>query len=92
MTGAFVMRVLYVYCHPLPESLHAALREAALAGLKAAGNEVDLLDLYAEGFDPVLSEDGRRHYHDVPENRTGLESYVARLTSAEAIVMQFPTW
>ena len=48
------MRVLYVYCHPLPESFHAAIREEALAGLKAAGHEVDLLDLYAELFDPVL--------------------------------------
>ncbi len=52
------MRVLYVYCHPLPESFHAGIREAALAGLKAAGHEIDLLDLYAERFDPVLSEEG----------------------------------
>jgi len=66
-----LMRVLHVYCHPLPESFHAALREAALAGLKAAGHEVDLLDLYAEKFDPVLSEDGRRRFHDVPQNRGG---------------------
>ena len=31
------MRVLYVYCHPLPESFHAAVRKEALAGLEAAG-------------------------------------------------------
>ncbi len=41
------MRVLYIYCHPLPESFHAAVRAEALAGLKAAGHEIDLLDLYA---------------------------------------------
>ena len=64
----------------------------ALAGLKAAGHEVDLLDLYAEAFDPVLTEEARRRYHDVPENRAGLETYIDRLTSAEAMVMQFPTW
>ena len=86
------MRVLYVYCHPLPESFHAAIRQEALAGLKAAGHEVDLLDLYAEAFDPVLTEEARRRYHDVPENRAGLETYIDRLTSAEAMVMQFPTW
>jgi putative NADPH-quinone reductase len=39
----------------LPESFHAAILKEALAGLKAAGHEVDLLDLYAEAFDPVLS-------------------------------------
>jgi len=48
------MKVLYLYCHPLPESFHAAIRVEALAGLKRAGHEVDLLDLYAERFDPVL--------------------------------------
>ena len=84
------MRILYVYCHPVPESFHAAIRARALSAL--AGHQVDLLDLYAEKFDPVLSEEARRHYHDTSRNRTGLESYVARLTSAETLVMQFPTW
>ena len=50
------MRVHYVYCHPLPESFHAAIRGEALAGLKEAGHAVDLCDLYAEKFDPVMSE------------------------------------
>ena len=86
------MKVLYVYCHPLPESFHAGIRVAALAGLSEAGHDVDLLDLYAERFDPVLSEDGRRHYHEEPINRAGLEAIVARLQRAEAIVLQFPTW
>jgi NAD(P)H dehydrogenase (quinone) len=86
------MRILYVYCHPLQESFHAAIRVSALAGLAAAGHEVDLLDLYAEKFDPVLSEEARRNYHDPARNRIGLENYIARLTSAEGIVLQFPTW
>ena len=86
------MKILYVFCHPLPESFHYALRAEALAGLAAAGHEVDLFDLYAERFDPVLSEDGRRHYHDEAVNQRGLEPVIARLQAAEAIVVQFPTW
>ncbi len=86
------MRVLYLYCHPLPESFHAGLRAEALAGLAAAGHEVDLLDLYAEEFDPVLTAHERRHYHDTAVNRRGLEGYVDRLRAAEAVVVQFPTW
>jgi len=31
------MKILYVYCHPLPESFHAAIRSEALPGLKEAG-------------------------------------------------------
>jgi NAD(P)H dehydrogenase (quinone) len=86
------MRILYVYCHPLPESFHAAIRKTVLAALTEVGHQVDLLDLYAEKFDPVLSEEGRRHYHDTSRNRTGLEGYIARLNSAEALILQFPTW
>jgi len=47
------MRVLYVYCHPLDDSFHAAICNEAMAGLKEAGHQIDLLDLHAEGFDPV---------------------------------------
>ena len=86
------MRVLYVYCHPLPESFHAGIRVEALAGLAEAGHEVDLLDLYAEKFDPVLTEEGRRHYHDLAVNQQGLETYIERLQRADALVLQFPTW
>jgi putative NADPH-quinone reductase len=86
------MRVLYLYCHPLPESFHGAIRERALAGLARAGHSVDLLDLYAEGFEPVLTAEQRRRYHDTAVNRAGLEGYVARLQAAEGLVVQFPTW
>jgi NAD(P)H dehydrogenase (quinone) len=86
------VRILYLYCHPLAESFHAALRAEALAKLQAAGHEVDLCDLYAEGFDPVLSADDRRRYHDPTHNRLGVEHHAERLMSAEGLVVQFPTW
>lgn len=86
------MKVLYLYCHPLPESFHAAIRAAALSGLAEARHEVDLCDLYAERFDPVMSEEERRRYHDTSRNQIGIETYVARLRGAEALVVQFPTW
>ena len=86
------MKVLYLYCHPLPESFHAAIRAEALAGLAEGGHEVDLCDLYAERFDPVMSEEERRRYHDTSRNQIGIETYVRRLRDAEALVVQFPTW
>jgi NAD(P)H dehydrogenase (quinone) len=87
-----MMRVLYVYCHPLDNSFHAAIRKEALAGLAEAGHEVDLLDLYAEGFDPVLTAERRRDYHDPERNRRNNEVYADRLMAANALVVQFPTW
>src|SRR2546430_17501690 len=86
------MRVLYLYCHPLPESFHTSIRAEALAGLKEAGHAVDLCDLYAEKFDPVMSEQERRDYHDMAKNQSRVAGYVRRLRAADALVIQFPVW
>src|SRR2546430_7189143 len=86
------MRIHYIYCHPLPESFHAAIRTEALAGLKEAGHIVDLCDLYAEKFDPMMSAEERRDYHDLSKNQSRVADYVRRLRGADALVMQFPVW
>lgn len=86
------MRILYLYCHPLPESFHAGIRDAALAGLAKAGHEIDLLDFYAEGFQPILGEEERRRYHEPGHRPADMEPYIARLQQAEGMVLQFPTW
>ncbi len=86
------MRVLYLYAHPLPESFHAAIRDAAMRGLAEAGHWVDLCDLYAENFNPVLSAAERRGYHNPATNRAAVASYVERLEQAEALVLSYPTW
>ena len=86
------MRVLVVYCHPVETSFHAALHGEVVRNLKAAGHEVDDCDLYAEGFDPVLSREERLGYHEVPSNQLPLMPYIERLRQAEAIVFCFPTW
>ncbi|MGJ7493011.1 NAD(P)H-dependent oxidoreductase [Variovorax sp. ZT4R33] len=86
------MRVLVVYCHPVETSFASALHQEVLVNLRAAGHEVDDCDLYAEGFNPVLSREERLGYHEVPSNRIPLQPYIDRLNWAEAIVFCFPTW
>ena len=86
------MRVLVVYCHPVETSFHAALHADVVRHLREAGHEVDDCDLYAEGFDPVLSRAERLGYHDVPANQLPLKPYLDRLQWAEGIVFSFPTW
>lgn len=86
------MRVLVVYCHPVETSFAAALHQEVVRNLKTAGHEVDDCDLYAEGFNPVMSREERLGYHDVPRNQEPLRGYVDRLRAADAIVFCFPTW
>ena len=87
------MKLLLVYCHPDPQSFCAALRDAALAGLSAAGHEVRVLDLYAEGFDPVFSLQEKRSYLGQTElNIAGVARHVELLRWAEGWVAVYPTW
>ncbi len=86
------MRVLLVYAHPVETSFNAALHRAILDGLHKAGHEVDNCDLYAEGFDPVLSREERIGYHDTASNRTPVAGYVDRLEAADALILCFPVW
>ena len=86
------MRVLVIYCHPVETSFAAALHQQVLDSLRAAGHEVDDCDLYAEGFNPVMSREERLGYHEVPHNRLPVQRYVDRLLWAEAVVFCFPTW
>ena len=86
------MRVHVIYAHPLQDSLTGALHRTAVENLTAAGHEVDDLDLYAEGFDPVLLAEDRAKYHDVPSNQDRVRPYVERLQAAEALVFCHPVW
>ncbi len=85
------MRCLVVYCHPVPESFGATLRDTALAALAARGCEVRLVDLYAEGFDPVLSADERRAMDRAPTDPK-LAPHLDHLKWADAILFVYPTW
>lgn len=86
------MKVHVVYAHPLAASFAAAALARVCAALEAGGHQVDVLDLYADGFDPRLSPEERRIYHEVPANRGLVAPYVARLQAADALVLVFPAW
>ncbi len=86
------MRVLVVYAHPVETSFVAGLHELVVSQLRDQGHAVDDCDLYAEGFDPVMSRRERLDYHDTHLNQAGVASHVARLKAAEALVLVYPVW
>jgi NAD(P)H dehydrogenase (quinone) len=53
---------------------------------------VDACDLYEEGFDPVLTRQGRLEYHDLTKNTLPVQNHVDRLMKAEALVFSHPVW
>lgn len=86
------MQALVVLAHPLSDSLCAHLAHQAIDALRASGATVDILDLYAEQFQPALTEAERRLHYLTPEPGPDIAALQQRLAAAEVLVLVFPTW
>ncbi|MGA8400891.1 MAG: NAD(P)H-dependent oxidoreductase [Stellaceae bacterium] len=86
------MRVLVIYAHPLADSFAGALHCAVIEALGEAGHEVDDCDLYAMGFDPVMTAAERRAHNTPHPDASAVEHHVERLRAADALVLCFPVW
>jgi NAD(P)H dehydrogenase (quinone) len=91
--GAFTLKMLIIYTHPNHRSLSYAFLQQVLMGSKenASIQEVKVLDLYEEGFNPVLvfnENKRRRDMHSDPD----LAVYRDQLMWADKIVFVYPIW
>ena len=87
------MRCLIVFCHPSGTSFAAAILETARTALCDAGHDLRVIDLYREGFDPVLSCDEWESYLPDPgRNVARVSRHVEAMRWAEALVLIFPQW
>ncbi len=84
-------RVLVVYCHPSAESFVAAVRDRVTVGLEAAGADVRLTDLHADGFDPLFTAVERAN-HLSPGTDPSIASYADDLQWCDTLVLVYPTW
>ena len=86
------MKLLVVYCHPVPESFTAAVRDTAMDALAQVGHEVRLIDLYAEGFAAAMGPQEWKDYLTEGTNEFPVTDHIERIRWAEGIVFVFPTW
>lgn len=101
------MNVLIVLAHPERSSLNGGLADIAAERLREAGHQVQLDDLYAEGFDPVEHPIHYRYRVDetyfapLTEQRAhyqkrslsaDVKREIARLEWADLVIFQFPLW
>jgi NAD(P)H dehydrogenase (quinone) len=102
------MNVLVVFAHPEPASFSAALKNAGVAALAAAGHAVTVSDLYAMGWDPALGprefEHGRadadfldlsreqEHAFANHSHAEDVRSEQAKVAAADLVLLHFPVW
>ncbi|TYP72364.1 NAD(P)H-dependent oxidoreductase [Paenibacillus methanolicus] len=87
------MNVLVIFTHPNHQSLSYAFLQQVLKGIRenTSVREVQVADLYAEKFDPVLvfnEEKRRRDMHADPN----LAKYREQLLWADKVVCIYPIW
>lgn len=86
------MRALLVLDHPYEGSFTYALADAAGRGLRKAGVTVEVIDLHADGFDPVM------HSTDLLAWRSGevvdpqVAKYQQRIADTDYLIFAFPIW
>jgi NAD(P)H dehydrogenase (quinone) len=101
------VKVLIVLAHPDPGSFNAALCRSGAEALRAAGHEVTVSDLCAQGFDPVagrhdftgMADPGRFNYQTEQAHAVRTGGFVeeiareqALVAAADLLVLQFPLW
>src|SRR3954467_5324539 len=101
------MKVLLVFAHPEARSLNGALRDVAVAELKAQGHTVKISDLYADGWKseidradfPLLAPEARLKVaaasHDGFETKALTPDVLVeqeKLLWADMLILQFPLW
>ncbi|WP_300561958.1 NAD(P)H-dependent oxidoreductase [Companilactobacillus sp.] len=86
------MNTLVVYCHPYEGSFcHAILQHLEL-GAKNAGKQLDVIDLYKDNFNPVMS--GRDLLGFVKHQAVDDQAieYADKLKKADHLILVFPIW
>jgi putative NADPH-quinone reductase len=82
-----------VIAHPCDDSFTHAVAERASGGLRAAGHDVTVVDLYAIDFVAAMTPAERTAYHgDQPIIDPMVAEHADLVTSVDALVFVYPTW
>lgn len=81
-----------VVTHPSPEGLARRAFERIVAGLDRAGDDVHVIDLDGEAFDPRLTTDEKRRHLDPPDTKPWVADHAAALQCADRLILVYPTW
>lgn len=83
------MNILIILAHPDQSSLNHAIAAEAAAAARENGHTVQVHDLYAEGFDPLLPVQEILRDAVLPDQ---LEQHCREITEADGIIIVHPNW
>lgn len=87
------MKILTVVAHYRENSLTLAVANRFMEGLRSAGHEVELLNLYQEEFNPILNEQDEPTWGQ-PNKKYSVEVHrrMEQMKRNDALAFIFPVW
>ncbi|MGI5147245.1 NAD(P)H-dependent oxidoreductase [Plantactinospora sp. CA-294935] len=100
------MKVFWISAHPEPRSLNGFLTAEGQRALRAEGHEVEVSDLYAMGWHPVVDAAGyahdpaerfqvasaAKHAYESGALSADIRAEQEKINRADTLVIQFPMW
>ena len=86
------MHALVIYCHPWEGSFNHAVLEALVRRLEREGKTHEVIDLYADGFEPALSREELAGYGEGRATDPLVARYQRLIAEAEHLAIVCPIW
>ncbi len=86
------MSALVIYAHPWTGSYNHAILEAVESGFKKSGTSYEVIDLNAEGFNPVMTGPELAVYNKGMSKDPKIAEYQKKFEAATSLVVIHPTW
>ncbi len=86
------MRIHLIIDHPNPDSFNHKIMNAFIEGVDKSKHDLDILDLNADQFNPVMNLEELKGYSQGEYIDPKVKEYQQRLKSANYLVLFFPIW
>lgn len=86
------MKTTIVYNHPYKKSYNQALLQASITGAQKAGSSVQVIDLDAEKFDPVMSDKDLLGFVQHKQVDPQAKYYSEQIANSDHLILIFPIW
>ncbi len=86
------MKIHLIIDHPEPTSFNHSIMNAFVKGIDITRHSLDILDLNADQFNPVMSKEEIAVYNRGDCIDPKVKEYQLRLKSADYLVLFFPIW
>ena len=85
-------QTLIIYAHPYDGSFNHAILEEVKAGLEASGRPYEVIDLYADGFDPRYTAEELSLFSKGETTDPLVERYQKMIEASDSWIFVAPMW